>query len=219
METEQRVVDAYEVTWEATDEDWVEFQRHYAVHAQGYSLRSPMPIVGGLATVWGAYLLVRGTPDDAVFFLVPGILALAWSWYRSSTYRFKVLLNQVRRTSRGTAFVPGRRHVTITPKGACVQDPARSMELDWGTFNSVKTVGEYVVLLPSPNSVVPVPKGAFDSPQDADAFFDAAKTWQQGAKRVVPPAGKSPPSPATVLFLLFIIGSLLSFVWEGFFAQ
>lgn len=166
------------VTFKVTDEDIFQYMQDHGF----YFWRVMLPvallfcvaafgILGILQNVTALYLTLLGG--------VMTIAAGVW-WYRFYVHRM------ARRWYRNTPGVTGDYRLEIRPSGLSWSGELSDATIRWAAYTCVRGTADQIYFYQQQRARLYVPRRAFASPEEAEAFLQAAKEWHAAATAVLP---------------------------------
>jgi hypothetical protein len=131
--------------------------------------------------------------------MAAGAVMIAWgarTILSRSPWQTRMRVQQLAATS---SVLVGWRTSAIDPSGYSQTSSFTRQKIAWSGLHDVTEEGDYIYIFDSPVRAFPIPKRAFASPYDAQAFFHAARGYLQQAKSGAladkPQEGSWPPAP------------------------
>jgi len=165
------------VAYRISEEDLVQYSRDHGFFLGQIAVRTAI-----------GWLLAAGLVLDT-FSNVTGVL-LAWLLGVAAVglgvryYRFS-LRRMARRWCRQTPGMTGEYLVEITPEGLFWSGALGEGTAKWLAFSQVRGTPHALCFCQGQQSAMIIPRRAFASPEEADAFLQAAARWHAAAA-VVP---------------------------------
>jgi hypothetical protein len=163
------------VTYTVTEQDLYERYRQFNLSDPTRRARLWLGFAVLLVGMFWAFSSTLPLPQ---LLLLEGVIAvLAFPLYHW------LLRSRVRDYIRDVPVAVGESTTAIFPEGLREFSDAGEVQFKWADIIQVETIPEYILICLDPSFTQIIPRRAFPSPEAADEFFRAAKTWHAESHR------------------------------------
>jgi hypothetical protein len=157
------------IRWTTTLDDLVD-----GSHLTAVGLRRIVTVVGVLAVAWGVYTLVSGDVVFGLFLAAYAALTLGMIYFRPLE---RVIVGWQARPLLGREC-----EVTLAAPGVAIRQGTARGTLAWRELTGIREDASTILLVAGRAARFGIPKRAFASPKDAEAFRDVVLARIAAAK-------------------------------------